>query len=178
MSRESRQPGAAVAAVVGALALLGGLGVVLVTSGGGPAPKLVAPAAAAATPSTAGQVLASTSQAADAGVPGAPAVTTSDPARQEDAAGTAIQLQVTSPNVADGQPAQFAASDLPPGLSISSSGLIAGTISPTASGTYQVTVTSTPPSGATGSVSFLWTVTSGQPSPPLRRLRLRRRHRP
>jgi len=94
-------------------------------------------------------------------------VTTSDPARQEDAAGTAIQLQVTSPNVADGQSAQFAASDLPPGLSISSSGLIAGTISPTASGTYQVTVTSTSPSGATGSVSFLWTVASGQPSPPL-----------
>ena len=87
-----------------------------------------------------------------------------DPGNQQNAAGTAIQLQVTSLNAADGQSPQFAASGLPPGLSISSSGLITGTISSTASGTYQVTVTATSPSGATGSVSFLWTVTSASAS--------------
>jgi GH25 family lysozyme M1 (1,4-beta-N-acetylmuramidase) len=90
-----------------------------------------------------------------------------DPGNQQNAVRTAVQLQVTSLNAADGQSPQFAASDLPPGLSISSSGLITGTISPTASGTYEVTVTATSSSGATGSVSFLWTVTSSQPSPPL-----------
>jgi GH25 family lysozyme M1 (1,4-beta-N-acetylmuramidase) len=105
-----------------------------------------------------------------------------DPSDQQNAVGTAIQLQVTSLNAADGQPPQFAASDLPPGLSINDSGLITGTISPAASGTYEVTVTATSSSGATGSVSFLWTVTSktaasktvtsktvtsSQPSPPL-----------
>jgi GH25 family lysozyme M1 (1,4-beta-N-acetylmuramidase) len=88
-----------------------------------------------------------------------------DPGSQQNAVGTAVQLQVTSLNAADGQSPQFAASDLPPGLSISSSGMITGTISPAASGTYEVTVTATSSSGATGSASFPWTVTSGQPSP-------------
>jgi len=89
-----------------------------------------------------------------------------DPSNQQNAVGTAIQLQVTSLNAADGQSPQFAASNLPPGLSISSSGLITGTISSTASGTYQVTVTATSATGATGSVSFLWTVTPKQSSSP------------
>ena len=89
-----------------------------------------------------------------------------DPSSQHDAAGTAIQLQVTSLNAADGQAPQFAAAGLPPGLSISSGGLITGTIAPTAAGAYEVTVTATSSAGATGSVSFLWTVTAKQPSPP------------
>jgi len=87
-----------------------------------------------------------------------------DPGNQQNAAGTAIQLQVTSLNAADGQSPQFAASGLPPGLSITSSGLITGTISSTAAGPYQVTITATSPSGTTGSVSFRWTVTSA-PAP-------------
>jgi GH25 family lysozyme M1 (1,4-beta-N-acetylmuramidase) len=90
-----------------------------------------------------------------------------DPGNQRNAAGTAVQLQITSLNAADGQTPQFAASNLPPGLSVSGSGLIAGTISSTATGTYPVTVTATSPSGATGSVSFVWTVTSSQPSRPV-----------
>jgi GH25 family lysozyme M1 (1,4-beta-N-acetylmuramidase) len=89
-----------------------------------------------------------------------------DPSNQQNAVGSAIQLQVTSLNAADGQSPQFAASNLPPGLSISSSGLITGTISSTAAGTYEVTVTATSSSGATGSVSFLWTVTPKQSSQP------------
>ena len=87
-----------------------------------------------------------------------------DPGNQQDAAGTAIKLQVTSLNAADGQSPQFVASGLPPGLSVSGGGLIAGTISSTASGTYQVTIAATSPSGDTGSVSFVWTVTSAAPS--------------
>jgi GH25 family lysozyme M1 (1,4-beta-N-acetylmuramidase) len=90
-----------------------------------------------------------------------------DPGNQQDPVGSAIQLQVTSLNAADGQSPQFAASGLPPGLSISSSGLITGTISSTASGRYTVTVTATSSTGATGSVSFLWTVAPNQPAPPL-----------
>src|SRR6202042_3461400 len=64
-----------------------------------------------------------------------------DPSSQQNAAGTATQLQVTSLNAAAGQVPRFAASDLPPGLSISSSGLISGTIPAAASGAYEVTVT-------------------------------------
>jgi GH25 family lysozyme M1 (1,4-beta-N-acetylmuramidase) len=85
-----------------------------------------------------------------------------DPSNQQNAAGTAVQLQVTSLNAADGQSPRFAAASLPPGLSISGSGLITGTIAPTATGKYQVTVSATSSSGAMGSVSFLWTVTPRQ----------------
>jgi GH25 family lysozyme M1 (1,4-beta-N-acetylmuramidase) len=89
-----------------------------------------------------------------------------DPGNQQDAAGTAIQLQVTSLNAAAGQSPQFTALGLPPGLSIDGGGLITGKISATAAGTYAVTVTADDPSGGTGSVSFLWTVTPAAPSPP------------
>jgi GH25 family lysozyme M1 (1,4-beta-N-acetylmuramidase) len=88
-----------------------------------------------------------------------------DPGDQQDAAGTAIQLQVSSLNAAAGQPPNFTASGLPPSLSINSDGLIAGTISLAASGTYAVTVTATNSVGGAGSVSFTWTVTSSQSSP-------------
>ena len=85
-----------------------------------------------------------------------------DPGRQLDAPGTAIHLQVSSLNAADGQSPQFTASGLPPGLAINGSGLISGTISSAASGAYPVTVTAAYPSGVPASVSFSWTVASGQ----------------
>jgi GH25 family lysozyme M1 (1,4-beta-N-acetylmuramidase) len=87
-----------------------------------------------------------------------------DPGNQQDAPGTAIQLQVRSLNAAAGQSPDFTASNLPPGLSINGDGLISGTISSTASGTYGVTVNATYPSDGTGSVSFTWTVTSSASS--------------
>ena len=87
-----------------------------------------------------------------------------DPGRQLDAPGTAIHLQVSSLSAADGQSPQFTASGLPPGLAINGSGLISGTISPAASGAYPVTVTAAYPSGVPASVSFSWTVASGQPA--------------
>jgi GH25 family lysozyme M1 (1,4-beta-N-acetylmuramidase) len=87
-----------------------------------------------------------------------------DPGDQSDGPGTAIQLQISSLNAADGQSPQFTASGLPPGLAINGSGLITGTIAAAASGAYPVTVTAAYPSGVPGSVSFSWTVASGKPS--------------
>ena len=89
-----------------------------------------------------------------------------DPGNQQDAPGASIQLQISSLNAAAGQSPDFAASNLPPGLSINGSGLISGTISMSASGPYGVTVTATYPSGSTGSVSFTWTVAISPPSNP------------
>jgi GH25 family lysozyme M1 (1,4-beta-N-acetylmuramidase) len=85
-----------------------------------------------------------------------------DPGDQQSAAGDAIQLQVTSLNAAEGQSPQFTATGLPPGLSISTGGLITGTIATT--GSYRVTVSAAYSSGVAGSVTFTWTVTSRQPS--------------
>ena len=89
-----------------------------------------------------------------------------DPGNQQDAPGASIQLQISSLNAAAGQSQDFTASNLPPGLSINGDGLISGTISMVASGSYGVTVTATYPSGGTGSVSFTWTVAISQPSFP------------
>jgi len=69
-------------------------------------------------------------------------------------------------NASDSQSGQtftWSATGLPTGLSINSSfGLISGT--PTAAGTFSVTVTSTDTTGASGSASFSWTINS-QPPP-------------
>jgi GH25 family lysozyme M1 (1,4-beta-N-acetylmuramidase) len=89
-----------------------------------------------------------------------------DPGSQLNPPGTAIHLQVSSLNAADGQSPQFTASGLPPGLAINGSGLISGTIASAASGAYPVTVTAAYPSGVPASVSFSWTVASGQPARP------------
>jgi GH25 family lysozyme M1 (1,4-beta-N-acetylmuramidase) len=97
---------------------------------------------------------------------GRAAVRLLDPGAQRSAAGTAIRLQIRSLNAAAGQPLTFTAAGLPRGLSISSRGLITGTISTSATGGHAVTVTATTPSGGTGSVRFIWTVTGrAAPSP-------------
>jgi GH25 family lysozyme M1 (1,4-beta-N-acetylmuramidase) len=89
-----------------------------------------------------------------------------DPGAQSDSLGTAIRLQVRSLNAAAGQPPVFTGDGLPPGLSISASGLITGTISAQAMGVYTVTVTALTPSGVTGAVTFTWTATSPAPNSP------------
>lgn len=70
-----------------------------------------------------------------------------------------LQIHATD-STAPGAVFTFTESGLPPGLMISTSGLITG--SPTIPGTYSVTVTAatTPPGGATatGSVTFPWTI--------------------
>jgi hypothetical protein len=87
-----------------------------------------------------------------------------DPGAQRSLPGTAIRLQVSSLNAAAGQAPVFTAAGLPRGLSISARGVITGTISPSATGQYAVTVTALTPIGVTGSVSFTWTVPG--PAPP------------
>ncbi|NUP51622.1 MAG: cellulose-binding protein, partial [Catenulispora sp.] len=84
-------------------------------------------------------------------------VTVTNPGAQTGAAGTAISgLQIQGSDSAAGQTLTYSASGLPAGLSISSSGLITGT--PSAGGTYNVTVTATDTTGASGSASFTWTI--------------------
>jgi GH25 family lysozyme M1 (1,4-beta-N-acetylmuramidase) len=96
---------------------------------------------------------------------GEAAVRLLDPGAQQSTAGTALQLQVRSLNATAGQAPAFTATGLPPGLSISGSGLISGTIPASARGEYAVTVTARNPSGGTGSVSFTWTITAPAPPP-------------
>lgn len=78
-----------------------------------------------------------------------------------DVEGTAINLQVTATD-ADGTPLTYSATSLPPGLSMSPSGLITGTIAPGAAGgkskKYKVTVSASD-SYNTVTANFTWTVT-------------------
>jgi hypothetical protein len=75
--------------------------------------------------------------------------------------GTAASVQVHATDSASGQTLTYSASGLPAGLSINSgTGLISGT--PTTAGTSSVTVTAADGTGATGSASFTWTVSTGQ----------------
>lgn len=87
-------------------------------------------------------------------------VTVTNPGSKTGTVGTAASLQIAASDSA-GASLTYSASGLPTGLSISStSGLISGT--PTTAGTYNVTVTAKDSTGATGSASFTWTIsTSG-----------------
>jgi hypothetical protein len=86
-------------------------------------------------------------------------VTVTSPGAQTSTVGTAASVQVHASDSASGQTLTYSATGLPAGLSInSSSGLISGT--PTAAGTSNVTVTATDTTGAHGSASFSWTVSS------------------
>ena len=87
-------------------------------------------------------------------------VTVANPGNQTGTAGTpitAVQIQAT--DSAAGQSLTYGATSLPPGLSISSSGLITGT--PTSGGTYTPIVVATDASGAAGSTSFTWSISGG-----------------
>ena len=84
-------------------------------------------------------------------------VTVTNPGSQTSTVGSAASLQVQASDSASGQTLTYAATGLPTGLSINSStGLVSGT--PTAAGTFSVTVTATDTTGAQGSASFTWTV--------------------
>jgi O-glycosyl hydrolase len=85
-------------------------------------------------------------------------VTVANPGTQSSTVGTAASLQISASDSASGQTLTYSATGLPPGLSVSSSGLISGT--PTTAGTYSVTVTATDTTGASGSATFSWTVAS------------------
>ena len=84
------------------------------------------------------------------------ALTLIPPASQSVTAGTPVSLQVNATDEDGGQSAAFTATGLPPGLSISSSGLISGW--PSTQGTYSVTITAKDGQGATATAAFTWTV--------------------
>jgi F5/8 type C domain/Ricin-type beta-trefoil lectin domain/Putative Ig domain len=87
-------------------------------------------------------------------------VTVTGPGNQSSTVGTAVSVPVHATDSGSGQTLTYSATGLPAGLSInSSSGLISGT--PTAAGTSSVTVTAKDSTGAAGSASFSWTVSSG-----------------
>jgi hypothetical protein len=85
-------------------------------------------------------------------------VTVTNPGSQSTTTGGTASLQISATDSA-GATLTYSASGLPTGLSISSStGKISGTAS--TAGTYQVTVTASDSTGASGSTSFTWTVGS------------------
>ena len=85
-------------------------------------------------------------------------VTVNNPGSQSGTVGTAASLQMTGTD-SGGLSLTYSASGLPTGLSISSSGLVSGT--PTAAGTFSVTVSASDSTGGAGSASFTWAVTGG-----------------
>jgi O-glycosyl hydrolase len=87
-------------------------------------------------------------------------VTVTNPGSQSGVAGTPISgLQIQGSDSATGQTLTYTATGLPPGLSISSSGLITGT--PTTGGAFTTTVTATDSTGASGSTTFAWSISGG-----------------
>ncbi len=87
-------------------------------------------------------------------------VTVTSPGNQSGAVGTPItSVQVQASDSASGQTLTFSATGLPPGLSISASGLISGT--PTSGGTFSPVISATDSTGATGATSFTWAVSGG-----------------
>ncbi|MFJ3336986.1 putative Ig domain-containing protein [Streptomyces sp. NPDC086766] len=92
-------------------------------------------------------------------------VTVNNPGNQSSTVGTAVSLQMTGSDSDSTQSLTYTATGLPAGLSISSTGKITGTA--TTAGTSSVTVTAKDGTGASGSTSFSWTVssTSGCASP-------------
>lgn len=79
-----------------------------------------------------------------------------DPGPQHSAAGASVSVQVVAADPVAGQTLTFTATGLPPGTSISASGLITG--APSTAGTYHVAVHATAGAGLSGAVSFSWTM--------------------
>ena len=91
------------------------------------------------------------------GSTGGHTVTVTNPGNQSTTVGRPISpLQIQATDSASGQTLVYSATGLPPGLSISTSGLISGT--PTTPGTYNVTVNATDTYPVAGSASFAWTI--------------------
>ncbi|MFI0719198.1 putative Ig domain-containing protein [Streptomyces sp. NPDC021224] len=100
-----------------------------------------------------------TSAFTNGGSTGGNTVTVTSPGSQSTVVGTAVSLQIHASDSASGQSLTYSASGLPAGLSVNSStGLISGT--PTTAGTSSVTVTASDSTGASGSASFSWAVTT------------------
>jgi GH25 family lysozyme M1 (1,4-beta-N-acetylmuramidase) len=98
-------------------------------------------------------------------------VTVTSPGTVSTVAGSPVDQQVHAADSATGQTLLYSATGLPPGLSISSQGLVAGWPAPPA-GIYKVTVTVTDALKASGSASFSWTVTAAPNTGPAGPVRL------
>ena len=86
-------------------------------------------------------------------------VTVTNPGSQVGAVGTAASLQIAASDSASGQTLTYSATGLPAGLSINSgTGLISGT--PTTAVTANTTVTVKDGTGASGSATFTWTIST------------------
>jgi Putative Ig domain/PLD-like domain len=86
-------------------------------------------------------------------------VTVTNPGNQTGTVGTPVSLQISASDSAPGQTLTYSATGLPTGLSINAtSGLITGT--PTTAANYTPTVTATDTTGASGSASFTWDISS------------------
>ena len=87
-------------------------------------------------------------------------VTMTNPGSQSGTVGVPVSMQLRATDSAGGQTLTYSATGLPAGLSVNSvTGLISGT--PAKAGASSVTVTATDPTGAHGSASFTWTISSG-----------------
>lgn len=84
-------------------------------------------------------------------------VTVTNPGSKTGTVGTAASLQMSGTD-SGGLALTYTATGLPTGLSISSAGLISGT--PSAAGTFTVTVTAKDSTNASGSTTFTWTISS------------------
>ncbi len=85
-------------------------------------------------------------------------VSVTNPGNQSDVPGSAITaINLTGSDSQAGATLTWTATGLPTGLSISAAGTITGT--PTTAGNYNVNVTATDGSGASGSVGFTWAIT-------------------
>jgi GH25 family lysozyme M1 (1,4-beta-N-acetylmuramidase) len=83
------------------------------------------------------------------------------PQAEQTAVNTSSSVQIYTLNALAGQQVTYTATGLPPGLTISPTGLITGT--PTAGGSYTVTVTASGPAAVLpATVSFTWDVTQPQ----------------
>jgi GH25 family lysozyme M1 (1,4-beta-N-acetylmuramidase) len=83
-------------------------------------------------------------------------IAVTSPGTHTTTAGTPVWLRVAASDTDPGYTPSFAASGLPPGLSITSGGIISGW--PYKPGTYKVTVAASDGLYASGSAAFTWTV--------------------
>jgi len=86
------------------------------------------------------------------------------PGSQSTVAGSPVDRQIAASDSVSAPPVTFTAGGLPPGVSISGTGLITGW--PGTPGTYHVTVTATDSIKSSGSASFTWAVTAAPAAGP------------